>query len=692
MARNSPAQQDLFTYLVDGHAICPADSEGNGRITIERLVLHLGHLSGVRLVLGRVHALSTIRRRQPIYLLPPRRALFVNRATELETLRQSVLPRHVVDLHGPDGAGKSALAAALTHEFDLKRFPDGTVYVTGPIQYPDLIQALFDCFYESDTPVKIALCQSHTYLSNLRTLVVLDDVGLGPKQIDPVLDALQEAAVLVVGPDRTALGRGRAVRLKGLPRQEAVTLFKQVADAKPSVGEFPIIDQICILLNDMPLPITSIAAQAVHSKQTLTQLVKNLQGRKPWAGPGADPSVGPSLEEIVLILDATDRRLLSLVAAFPKPGASSEALRRMMNLPLADFQLRVERLQELQLLCSVGQTQQVFASRTNDIIHPRLTLVSAYYETVRSWLVDDAARREVVSYYATRLSRGDRLAGDELPGLLGAIEDCAHYGWLDYLELLVRTADRNLAQLRWWAEWQHVLDVARRCAQAEGDRDLEAWAAHQLGSLLGALSDFDRAFHLLRTALSMRQALGDQTGAAMSAHNLEVLEQLAPVPVVEQTPPASGSPEPREKPEEPAPEPQSEAAVATSPTSVWRARRIRLRLALLAAVLILLMGAVVLQYTTRIDSGENTEADFAVSWEFGDAWNSLHGNTWTQQIKIVVAGGDGSFNYFVDGQPAAEMFEVVLPLCEGAQGTIRAESTNGQSAEVQFEFDSPYCH
>lgn len=691
MARHLFTQQDLMSYLAAGHEIHARKGEGEEKITIERLELHLGQPSGVRLAVGRVHALSTIRRRRPNYLLPPRPPLLINRSPELETLRQSVIPRHVVDLHGPDGAGKSTLVAYLTHELDLNHFPDGVVYVTGRIQYPDLLQALFDCFYESDTPVKIALRQAHTYLANLRVLVVLDDVALGPKQIDPILDALQEAAVLVVAQERTALGRGRALRLKGLPRQDAVALFKQVADDRLSADETSIIDQICILLNDMPLPITGVAAQVTHSKQTLTQLLTDLQSRKPWAGPGGDLSVGPSMEEIVLILDAADRQLLTLVAAFARPSASSEALRRMMNLSTADFQQRVEHLQKCKLLYAAEPAQRVFTTRIRDISSPRLTLVSAYYETVRSWLVDDAARGGVVGYYATRLSGGDKLPGDELPSLLGAIEDCAHYGWLDHFRPLVQAADRSLAQLRWWAEWQHVLDLARRCAQAGGDRALEAWAMHQLGSVLGALSDFDRAAHLLRTALSIRQALGDETGAASSAHNLDVLERLAPPPVeVEALPPSEAEEDPDE-PTDPALTPQSEETVEPSPIDADRTRRLRIRFALLSATVVLLVGAFALRYAVGIGPSENTAPDFTVSWGFGDAWNALDNETWTQEVKIVVEGDDGDYRYFVNGEPAAEMFEVVLPLCEGSQGTIRVEAGNGQSAEVQFTFDSPYC-
>jgi hypothetical protein len=692
MSRPITAQQDLLSLLVDGHAIHARNGDSAEKVAIERLEMLLGQPGGVRLRQARVHALSIIRRKHPIYLLPPRPPMFIDRSAELETLRQSVIARHVVDLHGLDGAGKTTLAAALVHGLDINHFPDGAVYVNGPMQFEDLLQALFDSFYESDTRVKITLDQTHTYLGNLRALIVLDDVGLGPKQIDPVLDALDEAAVLILGSERTALGRGRAVRLTGLPRQDAVELFKRASDRMPAPDDSPIIDQVCILLNDMPLPIVGVAAQVSHSGQTLTQLLTDLQGRRPWAGPGGDLSVGPSLEEIVLVLDATDRRLISLVAASAEPGASSEALQEMMKLPAAEFQTRVERLRALKLLHAASSGEAASASGSRGIVPERLMLTSAYYQTIRSWLVDDTVHRHLVNYYATRLARGHQLPGDELPGLLSAIRQCSHHGWLDHLKPLVRAADRSLAELRWWAEWQRVLDLTRRAAQAGGDRALEAWALHQSGSILGALGDFERALRPLQTALSMRQALGDESGAALSGQNLEILERLMPVPVEDEPAdePDVAIPPPGALEQEPQGVEQTEQP-QESPLPVRRRRRWRLRLALLTACVALVIGTVALRYAAGLGQNQGAAPGMSVSWDFGDAWNALDEQTWTQQINIVAEGAEGALDYFVNGQPAGELFEITLPLCDGAQGTIRVESEDGRSAEVQFAFDSPFC-
>jgi hypothetical protein len=87
MPRHRAVQQDLSSHLVAGHRIHSGNNAWDEKIIIERMELHLGQPSGVRLAPGGVHALSTVRRRRPIYLLPPRPPVIINRSAELETLR-----------------------------------------------------------------------------------------------------------------------------------------------------------------------------------------------------------------------------------------------------------------------------------------------------------------------------------------------------------------------------------------------------------------------------------------------------------------------------------------------------------------------------------------------------------------------------------------------------------------------------
>jgi len=673
MSKQPATQQDVLGRRVAAYKITTGADGEEAKISIERTELHLNHPAGAALVLKRVNALSSVRRCQPLYMLPPCPTELLGRTTELEALTAPLQALHVVDLHGPDGSGKSTLAAAVAHRLDLNHFPDGVLFLTGHVEHQDLLQALFDSFYQSSSPVKITARHVSTYLCNLRALVILDDVGLSPKQIDPVLDALNGSAVLLVNPEWTAVGRGQAVSLKGLPRQEAIALFQ-----KGYPEQSPLVEQLCAVLNDTPLSVASIAALASEGHGSLQKLFNELREHKPWAGPGGDLSIGPALEQMVLTLDETDRQLLSLSAAFGGGHVASETLRNLTQLPSVDFEQRIERLRRLRLL----QPVQARSRRTSASC---MALPPAYLDAVRHWLVRDEARRAVVNYYVTQLNQDKQLPGTELFNLIGAVQDCAQNGWMDALKLLVRAAERALAQLGWWAEWQHVLDLTRRAAQANGDGVLEAWAVHQLGTLSGALGEFEHAFRRLRTALNMRQAAGDEAGAALSTRNLEALQSLAPAPQVIPPPSPTAAPPP------PPPEQAADAStVSTAPARAGWKRRLKLSLMTLLALLVLAAGAFAAWRVWGNGAGDDVAA-LTVHWEFGDAWNAYDNETWTQQILIVAKGGQGDHTYRVNGEPAGEMFEMTLPLCEGATGLIEVESSDGQTAQVDYAFDSPFC-
>jgi hypothetical protein len=736
MTKALPIANGILSNLAAAYPLSTGDGASDIKIIADRLEVHPGHLAGVRLDPARMHGLTTVRRRRPHYLLPPRPTLTVSHPAEMSHLSQNVLNRQVTDLYGPDGIGKSALAATLAHTLDLRHFPDGAVFVTGQAPYPDLLQALFDSFYESAPPVKVSPQQTRAYLHNLRVWVILDDVKLTPQQTDPILDALDEASVLIIGPERTALGRGQAVAMNSPSRADAVELFEKSLGRRLDADEIEPVNQICAVLNDVPLAVASLAAHAAQTQRSLSGLLSEIQRHKAWAGPGGDPAIGPALEQIVLFLDEIDRRILTLLAAFSGPSAAIESVRGLARLAPDDFQARIRRLQQLELVSSLAPAPRGIAATTGHKPMPRLALAPAYYHAIRSWLVDDKARLEIVHYYAAQLGRGAQLPGDELFNLLGAIEDAARrstepssrafgaspqsntqaesaherHGLLEALKPMVRAADRNLARLGWWAQWQHLLDLTRRAAQSGGDRGLEAWAMHQLGSLRGASALFadgplshrsiprssegegERALYLLETAYRLRQTLGDAVGATLSQHNLEVLERLLPAPVSVPVD-SSAAPTPVMGTES-LPETQGEAA--SDETAVHQpkpAHRRGVRVALFVALL--LWGAIALAVRLRPPVIESTTqvTGLALSWEFGDAWNAYDNRTWTQQVLIVVEGAEaaGDLRYYADGQPVGSMFEVTLPLCDGAQGAIRVEAADDQSAEITYEFDSPFC-
>jgi hypothetical protein len=92
-----------------------------------------------------------------------------------------------------------------------------------------------------------------------------------------------------------------------------------------------------------------------------------------------------------------------------------------------------------------------------------------------------------------------------------------------------------------WDVWGSLLDRALKAARAVQDRHAEAWALHQLGTRAVLFNQID-AIALLRQALELRRTIGDQVGAAVTQHNLDVLipppipPRETPQPPVQPTP------------------------------------------------------------------------------------------------------------------------------------------------------------
>jgi hypothetical protein len=88
-----------------------------------------------------------------------------------------------------------------------------------------------------------------------------------------------------------------------------------------------------------------------------------------------------------------------------------------------------------------------------------------------------------------------------------------------------------------WGAWVQVLSWMLKAARALGDQASTAWTLHQQGTRSLCLKDLSAAHESLTQALSIREALGDQAGAAVTRYSLELTIIPPPAPVES---PASG--------------------------------------------------------------------------------------------------------------------------------------------------------
>jgi hypothetical protein len=92
-----------------------------------------------------------------------------------------------------------------------------------------------------------------------------------------------------------------------------------------------------------------------------------------------------------------------------------------------------------------------------------------------------------------------------------------------------RGLERTLILWRRWQTWLDILKLILKAARALGDRKMEAWALHQLGTRAACLGFSESARDFLTGALQIRQAIGDQAGLAVTQNNLNVFFNI-PIP------------------------------------------------------------------------------------------------------------------------------------------------------------------
>src|SRR5262245_41073287 len=128
-------------------------AELGGEIAAGPFVLQLGDPGGIVLREARRAERAHFRARPlPIMLRPRLLRSLVDRRTETEAALSAIDAGLPLDVSGAPGVGKTALLRHLAHHPRAGSFADGVVYLSGRHRTSvDLLQRIFEAFYESDT-------------------------------------------------------------------------------------------------------------------------------------------------------------------------------------------------------------------------------------------------------------------------------------------------------------------------------------------------------------------------------------------------------------------------------------------------------------------------------------------------------------------------------------------------------------
>jgi energy-coupling factor transporter ATP-binding protein EcfA2 len=424
----------------------------------------------------------------------------LGRREEMRIAREAAYAAQPVELFGPPGVGKSTLLRHLA--WRLPAPADGVVWLSvADRPYDDLLEKLFDAFFQTQQPVKRPTHELRHYLSGVNALLLLDDVGLSHDEVEALRDALPQAVLVLAGNERRLSGRGRSIALNGLKPDEGVALFVRQLGRPLRPDEDVEARCLCVALRGNPQAISRSAALPMGERwQRLAALLSPGGPTQTTASAALGGLLAPE-EMIVAALAALDgapvqaEHLMAVVC----PESATPFLRRLVERGL------IEQMPDDSYRLAGGVAA---------------LLAGHDLSFWRDWWI-----RHYAPWAAFRRQAGLALLRDT-DAIRALIRWAAAVGRHRDVIRLTRAIEPGLTLDRQWRAWSEIIELARGAAVAAGLPAAEAWALHQQGTRALLEGQTDAARAALQRALALRQARGDQLGAELTRYHLALLPPL----------------------------------------------------------------------------------------------------------------------------------------------------------------------
>ncbi|OKJ77718.1 ATP-binding protein [Streptomyces sp. CB02460] len=470
----------------------------------------------------------------PVLQLP-----LLRRDEERERLTRLLARGRSVRLTGPAGSGRTALLDAVAA--DCADFaPDGVVRLNGHKRTAtDLLYALFDAVHDAPLhrPDRALLLET---LRSTGAVVVLDDLELGGAALDELLDATPECAFLFAAtPEVAAPGADSAIEevfLTGLDRATSLDLLRRVVERQLTEEEANWAGDLWFESEGLPLRFVQAGALLRQRDQLRTDATAYdeygyLENRPADAPPAPEaagesevplPSLGEGAAPAALLasrLSDAARDTLRFAVALGGEVPHQAHLPALVGDTHADAALG--ELAGCGLLSPSGSRYRLAAG-----VLPQLA--AAGYE-------DEAAERAraAAQHYAWWAGHPsvtpERAAAeaDAIIAAMGRLVPGEGAGGTSAAVLLARSAAPAFAAGLHWGAWERALRVGQEAGRLAGEVAEEAYFHHELGVLALCTGHPDRARAELETAISMRGALADKSGAVAGRRALALVEDRA---------------------------------------------------------------------------------------------------------------------------------------------------------------------
>ncbi|ARF75293.1 AAA family ATPase [Kitasatospora albolonga] len=474
----------------------------------------------------------------PVPAGPPAPQLpLLERQEERERLVGLLARGRSVRLTGQAGSGRTALLDAVAADCaDLA--PDGVVRLNGHRRTAaDLLYGLFDAVHHAPLH-RPAPEELLGLVRSVGAVVVIDDLELGGAALHELLEATPECAFLLgTAPDLTAPGaetRLEEVLLAGLGRSASLELLEKVV-------ERPLTEEERNWAGDLWFESEGLPLRFVQAGSLLRQ--RDRLNTDPTAFDEYD-YFEPRPDDAPPVPEAPTPETLDVPLPSLGEGAApavllasrlSEAARETLRFTVA---LGGEVPHQAHLPALVGDTHadaalgELAGCGLLSPAGPRYRLAAGVLAQLEAGGYADTAAahaRTAAQHYAWWISHPSvtpqRAAAeaDAVIAAMGRLVPDGEAGQASAAVLLARSAAPAFAAGLSWGAWEKALRAGQEAARIAGEVAEEAYFHHELGVLALCSGNLDRARTELETAISMRGALADKSGAVAGRRALALV-------------------------------------------------------------------------------------------------------------------------------------------------------------------------
>jgi tetratricopeptide (TPR) repeat protein len=454
---------------------------------------------------------------KPVYLRPRAFPGLLDREAEQKTAVNTLQMPESLSISGEDGIGKTALMRYLAYNSPGDNFPDGIIYLSAQgYSMEDLRQYIFESFFESDIALKPTEAKLSHSLQELRALILLDDLSLNYAEVTQLINSISQSNFIFGSSSRCLWGEGNCIELGGLPIKESLTLLERELGRALNEQEKLIAEEFCREVNGNPLTVLQ-AAGLLRQRVAFSEMLVRLRMPKEQF-----------VKDILSGLSASQRQVMFLLAV--SNGQPIPAKHLAVLCQDKDLDTTLNKLIELNLIQSHS---------------PAYSLRGTLAFSIGKFTDLDNWEERLLNYFVGWIKQNPPLPEitDVLNLTLTLLEKANREHRWDDVITLGRGIEKALCMVKRWEAWLHVLEWILNATRELGNRSLQGWALHQLGTRELCLGNLETAKKTLTQALDIRHALGDKSAATVTQHNLDLI--IAPPTPPRDTPRSGPKPAPK---------------------------------------------------------------------------------------------------------------------------------------------------